>query len=152
ASHKADMRLMNAIVIIPARMDSTRLPGKPLADIGGEAMIVRVWRQAVKADIGPVVVAAAEEVIVAAVERAGGHAVLTDPKLASGSDRVHEALEEFDPERRFDAVINVQGDLPALDPDAVRIVMAALNESGADIATLAAPIMDPADCDNPNVA
>jgi len=145
------MRLMNAIVIIPARMDSTRLPGKPLADIGGEAMIVRVWRQAVKADIGPVVVAAAEEVIVAAVERAGGHAVLTDPKLASGSDRVHEALEEFDPERRFDAVINVQGDLPALDPDAVRIVMAALNESGADIATLAAPIMDPADCDNPNV-
>ena len=145
------MRIMNAIIVIPARMDSTRLPGKPLADIAGEAMIVRVWRQAVKAEIGPVVVAAAEEVIVAAVERAGGHAMLTDPTLASGSDRVHEALEEFDPDRRFDAVINLQGDLPALDPGVVRIVMAALRESGADIATLAAPISDPADCDNPNV-
>jgi 3-deoxy-manno-octulosonate cytidylyltransferase (CMP-KDO synthetase) len=145
------MRMMKAIIVIPARMDSTRLPGKPLADIAGEAMIVRVWRQAVKAEIGPVVVAAGEEVIVAAVERAGGRAVLTDPTLASGSDRVHEALLEIDPERRYDAVINLQGDLPALDPRAVRTVMAALRESGADIATLAAPIADPADCDNPNV-
>jgi 3-deoxy-manno-octulosonate cytidylyltransferase (CMP-KDO synthetase) len=145
------MRMMNAIIIIPARMDSTRLPGKPLADIAGEAMIVRVWRQAVKAEIGPVVVAAAEEVIVAAVERAGGRAVLTDPTLPSGSDRVHEALLEIDPERRYDAVINLQGDLPALDPRAVRTVIAALRESDADIATLAAPILDIADCDNANV-
>jgi 3-deoxy-manno-octulosonate cytidylyltransferase (CMP-KDO synthetase) len=142
---------MNAIVVIPARMASTRLPGKPLADIAGEAMIVRVWRQAVKAGIGPVLVAAADEVIVAAVERAGGRAVLTDPDHASGSDRVHEALESDDPERRFDAVINLQGDLPALDPAAVRIVAATLRESGADIATLAAPISDACDCDNPNV-
>jgi 3-deoxy-manno-octulosonate cytidylyltransferase (CMP-KDO synthetase) len=145
------MRIMNAIIVIPARMDSTRLPGKPLADIAGEAMIVRVWRQAVKAEIGPVVVAAADEVILAAVERAGGRAVLTDPSLASGSDRVHEALLEIDPEGRYDAVINLQGDLPALDPRAVRTVLAALNESGADIATLAAPIADSADRDNPNV-
>src|SRR5437868_4615506 len=119
---------MKAIVVIPARMASTRLPGKPLADIAGEAMIVRVWRQAVKAEIGPVVVAAGEEVIVAAVERAGGRAVLTNPTLASGSDRVHEALLEIDPERRYDAVVNLQGDLPALDPGAVRTVIAALNE------------------------
>ena len=142
---------MNAIIVIPARMASTRLPGKPLADIAGEAMIVRVWRQAVKAGIGPVLVAAADEVIVAAVERAGGRAVLTDPDLASGSDRVHQALERDDPERRFDAVINLQGDLPALDPAVVTTVAALLRESGADIATLAAPILDPADCDNPHV-
>src|SRR5215470_9119529 len=142
---------MKPIVLIPARMASTRLPGKPLAEIAGEAMIVRVWRQAMKADVGPVVVAAADDVIVAAVERAGGRAVLTDPDLASGSDRVHEALVQIDPEREFDGVINLQGDLPALDPDAVRLVADTLQRGGADIATLAAPIVDPADCDNPNV-
>ena len=142
---------MNPIILIPARMASTRLPGKPLAEIAGEAMIVRVWRQATKAEIGPVVVAAAEDVIVAAVERAGGRAVLTDPDLSSGSDRVHEALEQIDPEREFDAVINLQGDLPALDPEAVRTVAAVLRDSRADIATLAAPIVDSTDCDNPNV-
>ncbi|HXJ00048.1 MAG TPA: 3-deoxy-manno-octulosonate cytidylyltransferase [Micropepsaceae bacterium] len=142
---------MNAIILIPARMASTRLPGKPLADIAGEAMIVRVWRQAVKAAIGPVVVAAAEDVIVAAIERAGGTAVLTDPDLNSGSDRVHQALIQADPERRYGAIINLQGDLPALDPETIRTVAATLHDSGADIATLAAPITDPADCDNPHV-
>lgn len=142
---------MNPIVVIPARMASTRLPGKPLADIAGEAMIVRVWRQAMKADIGPVVVAAADEIIVAAIERAGGRAVITDPELASGSDRVYQALTDIDPERDYDAVINLQGDLPALDPAAVKLVAATLKESVADIATLAAPISDAADCHNPNV-
>jgi 3-deoxy-manno-octulosonate cytidylyltransferase (CMP-KDO synthetase) len=142
---------MNVIILIPVRMASTRLPGKPLAEIAGEAMIVRVWRQAVKADIGPVVVAAAEEVIIAAVERAGGTAVLTDPDLASGSDRVHEALTTIDPDRRYDVIVNLQGDLPALDPQTVREVAATLHDSGADIATLAAPITDPADWNNPNV-
>jgi len=142
---------MNPIVLIPARMASTRLPGKPLAEIAGEAMIVRVWRQAMKADVGPVVVAAADDVIVAAVERAGGRAVMTDPDLSSGSDRVHEALEQIDPEREFDAVINLQGDLPALDPEALRTVAALLRNSGADIATLAAPIADLSDYGNPNV-
>jgi len=142
---------MEAVILIPARMASTRLPGKPLAEIAGESMIVRVWKQAVKAGIGPVVVAAAEDVIIAAVERAGGVAVLTDPNLPSGSDRVHEALNAFDPERRYDAVINLQGDLPALDPQTIRAVAATLKDSGADIATLAAPITDPADYDNPNV-
>jgi 3-deoxy-manno-octulosonate cytidylyltransferase (CMP-KDO synthetase) len=142
---------MDAIILIPARMASSRLPGKPLAEIAGESMIVRVWKQAVKAGIGPVVVAAADDVIVAAVERAGGTAVLTDPNLPSGSDRVHEALNSFDPERRYDAVINLQGDLPALDPQTICAVAATLKDSGADIATLAAPIDDPADYDNPNV-
>ena len=142
---------MNPIVVIPARMASTRLPGKPLADIAGEPMIVRVWRQAMRASLGPVLVAAAEPEIAAAVERAGGRAVLTDPHLASGSDRVHAALESADPEAGFDAVINLQGDLPAIDPHALRAVFEALKESGAEIATLAAPISDPADYDNPNV-
>jgi 3-deoxy-manno-octulosonate cytidylyltransferase (CMP-KDO synthetase) len=142
---------MEAVIIIPARMASTRLPGKPLAEIAGESMIVRVWKQAVKAGIGPVVVAAADDVIVAAVERAGGTAVLTDPNLPSGSDRVHEALNSFDPERRYDAVINLQGDLPALDPKVICAVADTLKDSGADIATLAAPIADPKDYDNPNV-
>ncbi len=142
---------MNPIIIIPARMEASRLPGKPLADIAGEAMIVRVWRQAVAAGVGPVLVAAAEPDIAAAIERAGGRAVLTDPALPSGSDRVHAALRKADPEGRFDAVINLQGDLPALDPDAVRKVAGALSASGADIATLAAPIEDEADYDNPNV-
>lgn len=141
---------MNPIVIIPARMESSRLPGKPLADIAGEPMIVRVWRQAIAAAVGPVLVAAAEPAIVAAIEAVGGRAVLTDPALPSGSDRVHAALEAVDPQARFDAVINLQGDLPALDPEAVRKVAVALAAGGADIATLAAPI-DDEDRDNPNV-
>ena len=142
---------MNPIVVIPARLASTRLPDKPLAEIAGVPMIVRVWRQAVLAGVGPVLVAAAEAAIAEAVERAGGRAVLTDPDLPSGSDRVHAALAIADPERRHDAVVNLQGDLPALDPDAVRKVTAALEETDTDIATLAAPIDNAADRDNPHV-
>ncbi|HVT25229.1 MAG TPA: 3-deoxy-manno-octulosonate cytidylyltransferase [Rhizomicrobium sp.] len=139
----------NPIVLIPARMASTRLPGKPLASIAGSPMIVCVWRQAVAADIGPVVVAAAEPEIVAAVEGAGGRAILTDPDLPSGSDRVFAALKAVDPAGRHDVVVNLQGDLPALDPAQIRIVAEALGD--ADIATLAAEIDDPADRTNPSV-
>ena len=142
---------MNPVIIIPARMASTRLPGKPLADIAGEPMIVKVWRQAMRASLGPVLVAAAEPEIAEAIERAGGRAILTDPDLASGSDRVYAALQAADPESQFDAVVNLQGDLPEVDPQALRRVTEALEKSGADIATLAAPITDPADFDNPNV-
>jgi 3-deoxy-manno-octulosonate cytidylyltransferase (CMP-KDO synthetase) len=142
---------MNPIVLIPARMASTRLPGKPLADIGGVPMIVRVWRQAVAAGVGPVVVAAAEREIAEAVEAAGGRAVLTAPDLPSGSDRIFAALSALDSKAEHDVVINLQGDLPALDPEAVRAVAAALAETGADIATLAAEIDNAADRDNPNV-
>ena len=142
---------MNAIIVIPARMASTRLPGKPLADIAGTPMIVRVWRQAMRANAGPVLVAAAEADIADTIRRAGGDAVLTEPELPSGSDRVRAALMQYDPERRFDQVINLQGDLPALDPRAIMAVAAALHDSGADIATLAAPISDPRDFDNPAV-
>jgi 3-deoxy-manno-octulosonate cytidylyltransferase (CMP-KDO synthetase) len=142
---------MNAIILIPARLGSTRLPDKPLVDIAGEPMIVRVWRRAMAANIGPVLVAAAEEPIVQAIRLAGGDAILTDPALPSGSDRVHQALTRHDPGRRFQVVVNLQGDLPALDPDAIRQVSATLQDSGADIATLAAPITQRQEGENPSV-
>jgi 3-deoxy-manno-octulosonate cytidylyltransferase (CMP-KDO synthetase) len=142
---------MNPIVLIPARLASTRLPDKPLADIAGETMIVRVWRQAVAATAGPVVVAAAEQAIVDAIARAGGRAVLTDPELPSGTDRIFAALKSIDPDGAHDVVVNLQGDLPGLDPASVRAVIDALAAGGTDMATLAAPIDDPADFDNPSV-
>lgn len=142
---------MKPIVLIPARMASTRLPGKPLADIAGVPMIVRVWRQAVAAAIGPVVVAAAEHEISAAIEAAGGRAVLTAPDLPSGSDRIFAALERIDRAYTHDVVVNLQGDLPALDPACLRAVVDALAASGADVATLVAEIDADSDRDNPNV-
>jgi len=140
---------MKPIVLIPARMASTRLPGKPLADIAGKPMIVRVWEQAMAAALGPVVVAAAEPEIVAAIEKAGGKAVLTSPDLPSGSDRIFEALQKVDAAGAHDVIVNLQGDLPALDPAYVRVVADAL--AGADVATLATEIVDPEDRTNPNV-
>jgi 3-deoxy-manno-octulosonate cytidylyltransferase (CMP-KDO synthetase) len=142
---------MNPIVVIPARLQSTRLPNKPLADIAGQTMIERVWRQAVKAALGPVLVAAAEQEIVDVITRAGGNAVVTDPALPSGSDRVFAALESVDPEAAYDVVVNLQGDLPALDPAVIRTVANVLAATDTDIATLAAEIDDPADRDNPSV-
>lgn len=142
---------MKPIVLIPARMASTRLPGKPLADIAGVAMIVRVWRQAVAAKIGPVVVAAAEQEIVAAIEAQGGRAVLTLPDLPSGSDRVCAALQMIDAGGAHDVIVNLQGDLPNLDPLYVRRVAEMLNDPSVDIATLAAEIDNPADRNNPAV-
>ncbi len=142
---------MTPVLLIPARMAASRLPGKPLADIAGAPMIVRVWRQAMAAGLGPAVVAAGEPEIVAAVEQAGGRAVLTDPALPSGSDRIFAALRAVDPQGVHDVVVNLQGDLPALDPDQIRTVVAALADSGADIATLAAPIDNEPDRTNPAV-
>jgi 3-deoxy-manno-octulosonate cytidylyltransferase (CMP-KDO synthetase) len=142
---------MKPVLLIPARMASTRLPNKPLAEIAGVPMIVRVWARAVAAGLGPVVVAAGEPEIVAAVQKAGGQAVLTDPDLPSGSDRIWAALRAADPKSEHDVVINLQGDLPALDPEQIRTVAEALRKSGADIATLAAPIDNEADEINPAV-
>lgn len=142
----------NPIVIIPARMQSSRLPGKPLAEIGGEAMIVQVWRRAMEADIGPVVVAAAEEAIIEAVRAAGGQAVLTRADHPSGSDRIFEAVGRIDPDGEYDAVVNLQGDLPTLDPALPRAALAALSAAPeVDIATLACATEDPAERNNPNV-
>nr|TFG52107.1 MAG: 3-deoxy-manno-octulosonate cytidylyltransferase [Hyphomicrobiales bacterium] len=140
----------NPIILIPARMAATRLPGKPLADIAGRPMVVRVWERAQAAGIGPVVVAAGDEEIVASVNAAGGRAILTDPALSSGSDRVYAALQEIDPHCEHNLVVNLQGDIPNIAPQSLRRVVAALVESEADIATLVAPA-DPQDRDNPNV-
>jgi 3-deoxy-manno-octulosonate cytidylyltransferase (CMP-KDO synthetase) len=139
------------LVLIPARLTATRLPGKPLADICGEPMIVQVWRRAREADIGPVVVAADDPTIVAAVRAAGGEAVLTDPNHPSGSDRIFEALGRFDPEGRHDVVVNVQGDLPTIEPKAVRAAVAPLEDGNVDIATLTAEIVRDEERTNPNV-
>lgn len=142
---------MSFTVLIPARLASSRLPDKPLADIHGVPMIVHVWRCAVQAGIGPVVVACGEQAIADAVRAHGGTAVLTRPDHPSGSDRVWEALERVDPERQFGAVVNVQGDLPTLDPAVVRAVFEPLEDGGVDIATLVAEITDDEERTNPNV-
>ena len=133
-------------------MAARRLPGKPLAQIGGEAMIVRVWRQAVAAGIGPVAVAAGDVEIAEAVTAAGGLAVLTDPDLPSGSDRVLAALAMLDPTGEHDAVINVQGDMPFIAPSVIaRCANLLSRESGCDIATVVAAEADPKDRTNPDV-
>ena len=139
------------LILIPARMASTRLPGKPLADIHGQPMIVHVWRRACEAKCGRVAVAGAESEIVDAIRKAGGEAVLTDPDHPSGSDRIFEAATRLDPERRHDVVVNLQGDLPTLDPKLVSGVVEALTSGEADIATLAVEIKDAAERTNPNV-
>lgn len=141
----------NPVVLIPARMASTRLPDKPLADIHGEPMIVHCYRRAVEAELGPVVVACAEEEIAEAVTKAGGKAVLTRPDHPSGSDRIHEALVTFDPEGKHDAVVNVQGDLPTVEPRLIRRTFEVLAEETVDIATLAVEITEPEERSNPNV-
>ena len=141
----------NPIVMIPARLGSTRLPNKPLADIAGLPMIVQVCARAAEARVGPVLVAAAEREIAEAVERAGYRAVLTDPALPSGSDRIHQALREVDPEHRHDLVVNLQGDLPTLDPELITAVLPPLEDPGADIATIAAAIRIEEERHDPNV-
>ena len=139
------------IVVIPARLAATRLPGKPLADIHGVPMIVAVWRRAMEAALGPVLVACGEAALADAVRDHGGRAVLTDPDLPSGSDRVWAALGQADPDGRHDAVLNVQGDLPTLDPAVVRAVFAPLADPAVDLATLVAEITEPEERANPNV-
>lgn len=139
------------IILIPARMASSRLPGKPLADIAGEPMIVHVLRLAQAAKIGETVVATDSEAVVAAVEKANGRAIMTRADHASGSDRIYEALAALDPERRIGTVVNVQGDLPTIDPADIRAALGPLSDPQVDIATIAAVIADPADRTNPNV-
>jgi 3-deoxy-manno-octulosonate cytidylyltransferase (CMP-KDO synthetase) len=145
------MPIPRTLVVIPARMQSTRLPGKPLADLGGEPMIVQVWRRAMAAAVGRVVVATDAEAIASAIRQVGGEAVMTRPDHASGSDRVFEALNSVDPEMDYEAVLNLQGDLPTLDPGVVGQCLAPLQEKGTQIATLAAPIAIEEERTNPNV-
>ncbi len=139
------------IVMIPARLGSARLPNKPLADIGGCAMIVHCYRRAVAAGLGPVVVACAEREIAEVIRAEGGEALLTDPDLPSGSDRIFAALSDFDPQGKYNIVINLQGDLPTLDPALIRCCAGILDDPAVDIGTLAAPVGDVSERHNPNV-
>lgn len=133
---------MSALILIPARLAASRLPGKPLADILGEPMIVHVWRRAVEAAIGPVVVACDDVRIRDAVKRAGGEAVMTRPDHASGSDRIFEALQLFDPKGDYDTIVNVQGDLPTVEPHVVQAAFRPLETPEVDVATVATEIIN----------
>ena len=139
------------IVVIPARLASTRLPDKPLADIHGVPMIVHVWRRAIEAAIGPVLVACADAAIADAVRAAGGEAVLTRPDHPSGSDRIFEAVQLVDPDGRYDAVVNVQGDTPTVDPPTMRAALAPLAEAAVDIGTIVTLVRSTEERDNPNM-
>ena len=142
---------MTPLILIPTRMSATRLPGKPLADIGGKPMVIRAWEQAVLSGL-PVAVAAGDQEIVDVIEAAGGRAVLTDPALPSGSDRVLAALETLDPDGDYDSVINLQGDMPLADPGIATACAALLHgEPTCDIATLVAPEADVSDRANVDV-
>jgi 3-deoxy-manno-octulosonate cytidylyltransferase (CMP-KDO synthetase) len=141
----------DVLILIPARLHATRLPGKPLADIAGLPMIVQVLRRAEEAKIGPVVVATDDESIATAVDKAGGRALMTQADHPSGSDRIFEALGLADPDGRAKIVVNVQGDLPTLNPADLRAALAPLIDPAVDIATLAAEIKKPEERTNPNV-
>ncbi len=141
----------DTLILIPARLASTRLPGKPLADLHGIPMIVHVLRRAEAARIGDAIVATDSEAVAAAVEKAGGRAVMTSSDHESGSDRIYEALEAIDPEHRIKIVVNIQGDLPTVSADDIRAALKPLADRKVDIATLAAVITDPAERTNPNV-
>jgi 3-deoxy-manno-octulosonate cytidylyltransferase (CMP-KDO synthetase) len=143
--------MTTALIVIPARMAATRLPGKPLADIMGRPMIAWMADIGRKTGLGPVLVAAGEPEIVAAAEAAGAKAVLTDPALPSGSDRVHAAADQFDPHRRFDLIVNLQGDMPTIGAEAVVRSARLLDDASAEIATLVSPSTAAADRDNPNI-
>lgn len=140
-----------ALIVIPARMAATRLPGKPLADIAGKPMIAWMVDIARQAGLGPVLVAAAEPEIVAAARAAGGEAVLTDPALPSGTDRVHAAAQTFDAAGAYDLVVNLQGDMPTVSPGAIARAVTLLENGAGDIATLVSPSEADSDRNDPNV-
>jgi 3-deoxy-manno-octulosonate cytidylyltransferase (CMP-KDO synthetase) len=141
----------DVLILIPARMASRRLPGKPLVDIAGEPMIVHVMRRAAAAGIGPVAVATDSEVIAACVEKAGGRAVMTRADHGCGSDRIFEALQRVDPAGRAEIIVNLQGDLPTLAPADIAAALTPLADASVDIATLAAEITDARERADPNV-
>ncbi|GLK74803.1 3-deoxy-manno-octulosonate cytidylyltransferase [Methylopila jiangsuensis] len=142
---------LRPLVLVPARLAATRLPNKPLADIHGDPMIVHVWRRAKEAGVGPVVVATDSPDVAEAIVNAGGQAVLTRPDHASGSDRIHEAVEALDPDCDFNVIVNVQGDLPTLDPAAIRASLAPLDDPEVDITTLVAEIVREEEKTEPSV-
>jgi 3-deoxy-manno-octulosonate cytidylyltransferase (CMP-KDO synthetase) len=141
----------SVLILIPARMASTRLPGKPLADIAGEPMIVHVWRRAMESKLGQVYVATDSAEVAKAVEKSGGRAVMTRSDHASGTDRIHEALNKLDSVGSTDIVVNMQGDLPTLDPRHLAACVALLDDRAVDVGTLTTEIVQPRERDDPNV-
>jgi len=142
---------MQPLVVIPARLAATRLPNKPLADIGGRAMIARVVERAAAAGIGPVAVAADSAEIAAALEGTGAKVVLTRPDHPSGSDRIFEALGKLDPGGRYDVIVNVQGDFPTVAPEAIAAALGPLADPEVAIGTLAGEIVHEAERTSSNV-
>lgn len=142
---------MKPLIVIPTRMASQRFPGKPLAEIGGAPMIVQVWRRAIESAVGPVLVASGDPEITAAIRAAGGEVVDTTPDHPSGSDRIFEAVEQFDPGGTHDIIVNLQGDMPTLDPALVAATLTPLADPTCDIATLAAVIKEDRERTDPNV-
>ncbi|MEX0405525.1 3-deoxy-manno-octulosonate cytidylyltransferase [Aquibium sp. LZ166] len=142
---------MSVLVLIPARMASTRLPGKPLADIAGRPMIVHVAERALASGLGRTVVATDSADVLDAVRANGFEAIMTRSDHASGSDRIFEALEALDPDGRVEVVVNVQGDLPTIDPAIVAAALKPLEEPAVDIATLGVEIAREEERTNPNV-
>lgn len=142
---------MKPLIVIPARMQATRLPGKPLADIGGRPMIVHVMERAREAGIGPALVACPEHEIAEAIRAVGGDVVLTDPAHPSGSDRIWEAVQQFDPRGAYDTIINLQGDVPTLEPHLLKELLLPLENPAVDISTLAVEITEPSEHTNPSV-
>jgi 3-deoxy-manno-octulosonate cytidylyltransferase (CMP-KDO synthetase) len=145
------MNTVKTVIIIPARLASTRLPNKPLADIAGKTMIERVYIQATKANIGEVYIACDGEEIADKVNKFGGKAIITDPDLPSGTDRIFSALQQIKNHQEFDVIVNLQGDLPAIDPEVIKAAADALVESDADIATVASIIKEDSEIKNPHV-
>jgi len=143
--------MAETLIVIPARLKATRLPDKPLALIEGEPMIVHVWRRAVEADCGRVLVATDAPSVQDAVLKAGGEAMLTSDQHQSGSDRIYEALTRVDPGGKVAAIVNLQGDLPTLDPALIRACLATIKGGKADIGTLAAEIRRKEERTDPNV-
>ena len=142
---------MKKLIIIPARLESTRLPNKPLADINGEPMIAHVYKRAKEANIAKVIVAAGNVEIKEVIENIGGEAILTNPDHASGSDRIYEALNMYDKESKFDIIVNLQGDLPNIHKDALSKIISLLESNDADISTLGVKISSEEEFLNKNI-
>ena len=142
---------MKNLIIIPSRLESSRLPNKPLADINGEPMIVHVFNRAREANIANVIVAAGNIEIKEAIENVGGEAILTNPNHASGSDRIYEALTIYDKDSSYDNVINLQGDLPNIQKDALTKIVSLLDSGNSDISTLGVKISSDQEILNPNI-
>lgn len=143
--------MTKTLILIPSRMGSTRLPGKPMADISGSPMIVHVWKRAMEAKIGIPVVCTDSQEVLEAIKEVGGEAVMTRSDHPSGSDRIWEAVTKFDPDAKAEFIVNVQGDLPTISPELIKASLKPLEDKECDIATLATEITDDDERNNPNV-